>query len=102
MAAFDEALRTAGDFGPYADLQAAYCLAALSDRPGQNARAGKAHDAAEARLTKIDALEHQVAARLKVGDNDGALKASDALLALSSIHQHLVREGLRTTAGLVV
>ena len=28
--------------------------------------------------------------------------AIPALLALSSIHQHLVREGLRTTAGLVV
>ena len=28
--------------------------------------------------------------------------AIPALLALSAIHQHLVREGLRTTAGLVV
>src|SRR5690606_977188 len=28
--------------------------------------------------------------------------AIPALLALSSIHQHLIREGLRTTAGLVV
>src|SRR6202008_2526214 len=30
------------------------------------------------------------------------LVAIPALLALSAIHQHLVREGLRTTAGLVV
>ncbi|MBL3153078.1 glutamate synthase central domain-containing protein, partial [Klebsiella pneumoniae] len=28
--------------------------------------------------------------------------AVPALLALSAVHQHLVREGLRTTAGLVV
>ncbi|MCV6005499.1 glutamate synthase-related protein, partial [Escherichia coli] len=28
--------------------------------------------------------------------------AIPALLALSAVHQHLVREGLRTTAGLVV
>jgi soluble lytic murein transglycosylase len=81
VAAFDEAARTAPDFGPYADLQAAYCLAALNDRAGQNARGGKAAEAAQARLTKLDGLEHQVAAALKLGDTDGAIRASEALLA---------------------
>ena len=81
VAAFDEVIRTAPDFGPYADLQAAYCLAALNDRAGQNARGGKVAEAAEARLTRLDGLEHQVAATVKLGDTDAALRASDGLLA---------------------
>ena len=81
VAAFDEAIKTAPDFGPYADLQSAYCLAALNDRAGQHARGGKAAEAAEARLTRVDALEHQVSAAIKLGDADAAIRASDALLA---------------------
>jgi soluble lytic murein transglycosylase len=81
VAAFDETIRTAPDFGPYADLQAAYCLAALNDRGGQNARAGKAAESAEARMARVDALEHQVSASLKVGDAANALRASDGLIA---------------------
>jgi soluble lytic murein transglycosylase len=80
VAAFDEVVKTAPDFGPYADLQAAYCLAALNDRAGQNARGSRAAEAAEARLTRVDALEHQVSAAIKLGDVDAALRASDALL----------------------
>ena len=81
IAAFDEVTRTAPDFGPYADLQAAYCLASLNDRAGQHARAGKAAEAAETRLTKVDALEHQVSAGIKLGDADAAIRASEGLLA---------------------
>ena len=80
VAAFDEVIRTAPDFGPYADLQAAYCLAALNDRAGQNGRAGNALEKAEARLTKVDALEHQVSATVKLSDLPAALRASDTLL----------------------
>jgi soluble lytic murein transglycosylase len=80
VAAFDEVVRTSGDFGPYADLQAAYCLATLNDRAGQNARAGKAAEIAQARLTRVDALEHQVSASLRLQDTAGALKASDGLI----------------------
>jgi len=81
VAAFDEVIKTAPDFGPYADLQAAYCMVPLNDRAGQNARAGKALEAAQARMTKIDALEHQVSATIKLADADAALKASEGLLA---------------------
>lgn len=98
-AAFDEAAKSAGDFGPYADLQVAYCMAALNDRPAQNARAGKALDASEARLTKMDALEHQVTAVLKLGDNDAALKSSDALLALASTRTY--RAQTLTSLGVI-
>ena len=41
VAAFDEVSKTAPDFGPYADLQAAYCLAALNDRPASTRAAGR-------------------------------------------------------------
>jgi soluble lytic murein transglycosylase len=81
IAAFDDAQKAAPDFGPYTDLEAAYCYAGLNDRANQNARAAKALAAADARLTKVDALEHQVTALLKLGDRDGALRASDDLLA---------------------
>jgi soluble lytic murein transglycosylase len=80
IAAFDDAQKAAPDFGPYTDLEAAYCYAGLNDRANQNARAGKSLAAADARLTKIDALEHQVTALLKLGDRDGALTASEVLL----------------------
>lgn len=81
VAAFDEVIRTAPDFGPYADLQAAYCLATLNDRAGQNARAAKAAETAQARLTRVDALEHQVSATARLQDVAGSLKASDGLIA---------------------
>ena len=81
VAAFDEVNKTAPELGPYADLQAAYCLAALNDRAGQYARGSKAAEAAEARLTRLDGLEHQAAATTKVGDADAAIRASEALLA---------------------
>ncbi|KNZ32564.1 MAG: glutamate synthase, partial [Methylibium sp. NZG] len=62
----------------------------------------------EARLASlcaesVDALKsgHNI---LIISDRrmDRELVAIPALLALSAVHQHLVREGLRTTAGLVV
>lgn len=99
VAAFDEVTKTAGDFGPYADLQAAYCMAALNDRAGQNARAGKALAAAEARLTKMDALEHQVSASIKLGDTEAALKASDALLTHSGTRAY--RAQTLTSLGVI-
>ncbi|MCC7367283.1 MAG: transglycosylase SLT domain-containing protein [Chloroflexi bacterium] len=99
LAAFDEVVKTAPDFGPYADLQAAYCLAALNDRPGQNARAGKALELAQARLTKVDALEHQVTATLKQGNTDAALKASDALLTQATTRTY--RAQTLTSLGVI-
>lgn len=88
IAAFDEAPKAAPDFGPYADLQAAYCYARLDDRAAQNDRAGKALAAAEARLTKIDALEHQVSATIKLGDLGAAIAASEQLLALAGTRSY--------------
>jgi len=66
------------------------------------------HEGVEAKLASLraEAVDH-----IKSGHNiliisDRALSASQvaipALLALSAIHQHLVTEGLRTSAGLVV
>ena len=66
------------------------------------------HEGVEAKLASLNA---EAVDAIKGGKNiliisDRAvgpeLIAIPALLALSSIHQHLVREGLRTTAGLVV
>jgi soluble lytic murein transglycosylase len=99
VAAFDEVNKTAPDFGPYADLQAAYCLAALNDRVGQNARAGRALEAAGARMTKIDALEHRVSATLKLADTDAALTASEDLLAHASTRAY--RAQTLTSMGVI-
>jgi glutamate synthase (NADPH/NADH) large chain/glutamate synthase (ferredoxin) len=66
------------------------------------------HEGVEAKLASLcaEAVDH-----IKSGHNiliisDRAITATQvaipALLALSAIHQHLVKEGLRTTAGLVV
>ncbi|MGE3272258.1 MAG: transglycosylase SLT domain-containing protein [Chloroflexota bacterium] len=99
IAAFDEVIKTAPDFGPYPDLQAAYCLAALKDRGGQNARAARALEAAEARMTKIDALEHQVSATIRLGDTDAALKTSEALLSLASTRAY--RAQTLTSLGVI-
>ncbi|MDB5750205.1 MAG: gltB [Ramlibacter sp.] len=66
------------------------------------------HEGVEAKLASLNA---EAVDALRSGHNilvisDRAVGpeqvAIPALLALSSIHQHLVREGLRTTAGLVV
>ncbi len=66
------------------------------------------HEGVEAKLASLNA---EAVDAIKGGKNiliisDRAVSATQvaipALLALSSIHQHLVREGLRTTAGLVV
>ncbi len=66
------------------------------------------HEGVEAKLASLNA---EAVDAIKGGKNiliisDRAVGpeqvAIPALLALSSIHQHLVREGLRTTAGLVV
>ena len=66
------------------------------------------HEGVEAKLASLNA---EAVDAIKSGKNiliisDRAVTASQvaipAALALSSIHQHLVREGLRTTAGLVV
>ena len=66
------------------------------------------HEGVEAKLASLCA---QAVDQIKGGHNiliisDRALSATQvaipALLALSAIHQHLVREGLRTSAGLVV
>ncbi|TFY98986.1 glutamate synthase-related protein [Ramlibacter humi] len=66
------------------------------------------HEGVEAQLASLNA---EAVDAIKGGKNiliisDRAVAADrvaiPALLALSSIHQHLVREGLRTTAGLVV
>jgi glutamate synthase (NADPH) large chain len=66
------------------------------------------HEGVEAKLASLNA---EAVDAIKGGKNiliisDRAVGAAQvaipALLALSSIHQHLVREGLRTTAGLVV
>jgi glutamate synthase (NADPH/NADH) large chain len=66
------------------------------------------HEGVEAKLASLCAESVDA---IKTGKNiliisDGAISASQvaipALLALSAIHQHLVKEGLRTTAGLVV
>ena len=66
------------------------------------------HEGVEAKLASLSA---EAVDAIKGGKNiliisDRAVSptqvAIPALLALSSIHQHLVREGLRTTAGLVV
>jgi glutamate synthase (NADPH/NADH) large chain/glutamate synthase (ferredoxin) len=66
------------------------------------------HEGVEAKLASLCA---EAVDAIKGGKNiliisDRALSATQvaipALLALSAIHQHLVREGLRTTAGLVV
>jgi glutamate synthase (NADPH/NADH) large chain/glutamate synthase (ferredoxin) len=66
------------------------------------------HEGVEAKLASLcaEAVDH-----IKSGHNiliisDRAISATQvaipALLALSAIHQHLVKEGLRTSAGLVV
>jgi len=66
------------------------------------------HEGVEAKLASLNA---EAVDAIKGGKNiliisDRAVGpkrvAIPALLALSSVHQHLVREGLRTTAGLVV
>ena len=66
------------------------------------------HEGVEAKLASLCA---EAVDAIKDGKNilivsDRALSATQvaipALLALSAIHQHLVKEGLRTTAGLVV
>ncbi len=66
------------------------------------------HEGVEAKLASLNA---EAVDAIKSGKNiviisDRAACATQvaipAVLALSSIHQHLVREGLRTTAGLVV
>jgi len=66
------------------------------------------HEGVEAKLASLNA---EAVDAIRSGKNiliisDRAVSASQvaipALLALSSIHQHLVREGMRTTAGLVV
>ncbi len=66
------------------------------------------HEGVEAKLASLCA---EAVDAIKGGHNiliisDRALSATQvaipALLALSAVHQHLVREGLRTTAGLVV
>jgi glutamate synthase (NADPH/NADH) large chain/glutamate synthase (ferredoxin) len=66
------------------------------------------HEGVEAKLASLNA---EAVDALRSGHNiliisDRAVTSTQvaipALLALSSIHQHLVREGLRTTAGLVV
>ncbi|MDB5946017.1 MAG: gltB, partial [Ramlibacter sp.] len=66
------------------------------------------HEGVEAKLASLNA---EAVDAIKGGKNiliisdrtvGPAHVAIPALLALSSIHQHLVREGLRTTAGLVV
>ena len=66
------------------------------------------HEGVEAKLASLCA---EAVDAIKTGKNiliisDRALNAAQvaipALLALSAIHQHLVKEGLRTTAGLVV
>jgi glutamate synthase (NADPH/NADH) large chain/glutamate synthase (ferredoxin) len=66
------------------------------------------HEGVEAQLASLCA---EAVDAIKDGNNiliisDRGISASQvaipALLALSAIHQHLVREGLRTTAGLVV
>jgi glutamate synthase (NADPH/NADH) large chain/glutamate synthase (ferredoxin) len=66
------------------------------------------HEGVEAKLASLNA---EAVDAIRSGHNiliisDRAVSATQlaipALLALSSIHQHLVREGLRTTAGLVV
>ncbi|CAM8668785.1 glutamate synthase subunit alpha [Comamonadaceae bacterium] len=66
------------------------------------------HEGVEAKLASLCA---EAVDAIKSGNNiliisDRSISATQvaipALLALSSIHQHLVREGLRTTAGLVV
>jgi glutamate synthase (NADPH/NADH) large chain/glutamate synthase (ferredoxin) len=69
---------------------------------------GWGHEGVEAKLASLCA---EAVDAIRSGKNiliisDRALSESQlaipALLALSAIHQHLVREGLRTTAGLVV
>src|SRR6188768_1077945 len=66
------------------------------------------HEGVEAKLASLNA---EAVDAIRSGHNiliisDRAVSADKiaipALLALSSIHQHLIREGLRTTAGLVV
>jgi glutamate synthase (NADPH/NADH) large chain len=66
------------------------------------------HEGVEAKLASLNA---EAVDAIKGGKNilivsDRAISATQvaipALLALSAIHQHLVREGLRTSAGLVV
>jgi len=66
------------------------------------------HEGVEAQLASLCA---QAVDAIKGGNNiliisDRGINATQvaipALLALSAVHQHLVREGLRTTAGLVV
>ncbi len=66
------------------------------------------HEGVEAKLASLNA---EAVDAIKGGKNiliisdravGPAQVAIPALLALSSVHQHLVREGLRTTAGLVV
>src|SRR5215203_463821 len=66
------------------------------------------HEGVEAKLASLNA---EAVDALKSGHNiliisDRGVSptqlAIPALLALSSVHQHLIREGLRTTAGLVV
>ena len=66
------------------------------------------HDGVEAKLASlcaeaVDAIKsgHNILIISDRGVN-AAQVAIPAVLALSAIHQHLVREGLRTTAGLVV
>ena len=65
------------------DLLIAECAAARNDRPTQLDQARKALDGAEARLAKVDALEHAVSAARKLNDLEQALRATEHLVSLA-------------------
>jgi soluble lytic murein transglycosylase len=80
LSSFGEAQRLGFALGPNVDLQMAACHAAINDRAGQADRASRAVASATSRLSRIDALEYQVDAALKQGQQTAALGPSEQLL----------------------
>ena len=85
---FREAQGAGSPTAAYLDLLIAECAAGRNDRAAQLDQAQKALNGAEARLTKIDALEHAVSAALKLNDQDTALRANEHLVSLAGTRSY--------------
>lgn len=85
---FRDAQAAGSPLGAYLDLLMAECAAGRNDRPAQLDLAQRAFNGAEARLTKVDALEHAVSAALKVNDRDTALRANEHLVSLAATRSY--------------
>lgn len=79
-----EAQAAGSPLGAYLELLLAECAATRNDRAAQLEVSRMALNGAEARLTKIDALEHAVSAALKLKDDETATRANEHLVALAA------------------